>query len=79
VKREREAEKEERGPGDPQRLEEPHGDNNATTSAGANAAAPNYWTPNELGASAGCPLRSTVVGNEDVDAGERAEVGCPPR
>ena len=65
-----------RGPSDPQRWEEPHGENNATASVGANTAAPNCWTPHKLGASAGSPQRSTVVGNEDVDARERAKVEC---
>jgi len=66
-------------PATPSGLEEPHGENNATACAGANAAAPNCWTPNKLGASAGSPRRSTVVGNDDVDAIETPEVGCPPR
>jgi len=47
--------------------------------AGANADAMNCWTPNILGTSANRLQRSTVVGNQDVDARVRANVGCSPR
>jgi len=53
--------------------------NNVTASAGATAAAPNCWTPNKLGASVRSLGRSTVVGNEDLDAREIAKVGLSPR
>jgi len=69
----------ERGPCAPQRLDEANGEDNTTAATRANAAAPNSWTSGKPVGSPGSPQGSTVAGNDDVDAGKRAEVGCPPR
>jgi len=57
-KRVRKAEKVDRGLGyrrGPQRLEVPHGEDDATAGPGANAAAPDWWTPNKPTGSTGSP------------------------
>jgi len=50
----------------------------ATVRTGANAEAPNRWTPSKHVGSPGSLRRGTVARNDDVDARERTEVGCPP-
>jgi hypothetical protein len=72
-------EKETQGPGTllgPQKLENPHGENNATAGAAVKPAAPSCWTPNNPAARVGSSRNGTVVGNEDVDARKSAEIGC---
>jgi len=46
-----------------------------TVGTGTDAAAPNSWTSRKPGGSPGSPRGGTAAGNDDVDAGERAEVG----
>ena len=68
----------ERGRGGPQRLEEPHGEDDTTAGTEANAAALNSWTSCKPIGSPGNPRGGSVAGNDDMDDRERAAVGCPP-
>jgi hypothetical protein len=49
-----------------------------TAATGTDAAAPNNWTSRKPGGSPGSLRGGTAAGNDDVNARERAEVGCLP-
>ena len=66
---------EEHSPGGPQRLNEPHGEDDTTTGTGTDAAAPNRWTSRKPGGTRGSLRGCRVACNGDVDARERADVG----
>ena len=67
-------EKEERGPGCPQGLEELHGEDDTPADTGSDAAAPISWICRKPGGRPGRLCGGTVARNDDVDATERAEV-----
>jgi len=72
-----ETEREERGPVGPQRLEEPHGEDDTIAGTGTDAAALKSWTSRQPDGSSGSSRGGTAAGKDDVNAGERAEVGHP--
>jgi len=68
----------ERGPGGTPRVDEQHGDDDTTAGTGTDSAELNSQTFHKRGGSPGSLQGGTAVGNDDVDARERAGVGCLP-
>ena len=63
----------------PWRLEELHGEDDATAGTEADAAAPHHLTPHIPAGNTGSQQGGTVARNDDMDGRETEGMGYPPR